>query len=64
MHNFIHNLIDLKVSMAGLVFALITFSNLELSIKITGSIIFVGYTIRRWYLMEKKNKNKNKEDEL
>ena len=62
MHNYFNNLIDLKVSMAGFLFALITFSNLELSIKIVGSILFVGYTARRWYIMEKKNKNK--EDEL
>jgi hypothetical protein len=61
MHNFLYHLIDLKVSIAGVIFAVINFSNIDISIKIIGSILFVGYTARRWYLLEK---DKNKKDEL
>lgn len=54
-----HHLIDLKMSLAGIVFLAISFSGFELSLKIIGSIFFIGYTVRRWYLMEKNHKKGN-----
>ena len=55
--NNVHHLIDLKMSLAGLAFLAISFSGFEISLKIIGSIFFIGYTVRRWYLMEKNHKN-------
>lgn len=52
-----HHLIDLKMSLAGIVFLAISVSGVEISLKIIGSIFFIGYTVRRWYLMERNHKN-------
>ncbi|MGH2666054.1 hypothetical protein [Flavobacterium sp.] len=65
MHNLFH-LIDLKLSIFGALFLLINVSGMEISLKIIGSVLFIGYTARRWYLMERKVKefkNKNEDDE-
>jgi len=57
MNNFFH-LLDLKLSIAGLVYLVVSISEFDISLKILGSILFIGFNIRRWYLMEKNN-NKN-----
>lgn len=58
MNNF-QNLIDLKMSAIGLSFLIFTSLDIEILLKIIGSVFFIGYTLRRWYLMEKHNKNNN-----
>ncbi len=60
MNNFYH-LLDLKLSIAGVLFLAVSLSQFDVGLKILGTLIFIGYNIRRWYLMEK-NINKNKYD--
>ena len=65
MNNFfhyMHNLIDTKLAIFAFFFGVITLSHFELAVKIIGGLAFIGYTIRRWYIMEHNNKN-NKNDE-
>lgn len=51
-----HNLIDLKVSfLAGLFFA-IAFTDFEIIMKVIAFVLTAGYTLRRWYLLEKNKK--------
>lgn len=57
MNNIFHYL-DLKISALAILIASITTSQLDVSIKIIGGLIFIGYTIHRWYLMVKEHKNK------
>lgn len=54
-----HNLFDLKTTIMGFIFFVFTSLNIEIALKIIGSILFIGYTIRRWWLLEKHNKNNN-----
>ena len=51
-----HSLIDLKVSLFAGFFILFSFSNTEIVMKIIVFLLTVGYTIRRWYLLEKNKK--------
>jgi hypothetical protein len=53
--------IDLKTSAMALMFAAVSFSNVESAMKVIAFIITVGYTARRWYILEQ-NKNKANED--
>jgi hypothetical protein len=53
MHNC---LIDIKVSVLTSLFLFISFSNAEIIMKIIVFILTVGYTARRWYLLEKNKK--------
>lgn len=57
MHNIFHHFIEFKLAIAGILFFLVTSVDAEISIKIFGAMLYVGYLARRWYLMEK-NKNK------
>lgn len=57
MHNLYSQLIDMKLTIAAILFSVVTFSDFELSVKFFGGIIFIGYNIRRWFIMEKKHKN-------
>jgi len=54
--NNLHFFLDLKLTIAAVLFSVITFSGIELSIKIIGGILFIGYNARRWWLMEKNHK--------
>ena len=54
--NMYHSLIDLKVSLFAGFFILFSFSNTEIVMKIIVFLLTVGYTIRRWYLLEKNKK--------
>jgi hypothetical protein len=49
-------ILDLKLSIVAGTYFAITFSNVDYVMKILAFLITVGYTIRRWYLMEKNNK--------
>lgn len=53
MHN---NLIDLKVSLAFFGFTAISFSKVEVAMKVFSFLLMAGYTARRWYLLEKNKK--------
>lgn len=57
--NNLHNIIDLKMSLVGLTLWVFTSLDIEILFKIIGSILFIAYTLRRWFLMEKHNKNDN-----
>jgi hypothetical protein len=57
MNNIFH-LLDLKITLLGLFVTIITATETDVTIKIIGGIIFVGYTARRWWLMEKEHKSK------
>jgi len=57
MNNIFH-FIDIKVTAFGLFIGVITATGIDVSIKIFGGLIFVGYTARKWWLMEKDYKNK------
>lgn len=59
--NNMHHLLDLKISIAGVLFIALNFSGLDIGLRIIGSIVFIGYNIRRWHIMEKQNQ-KPKDD--
>jgi len=50
-------LIDVKALFAVGIFGLVSFSECEIIMKIIVFSLTVGYMIRRWYLLEKNNKN-------
>lgn len=50
------NLIDLKASLIFGTTMVISFSNVETSLKLLALLLTIGYTIRRWYLLEKNKK--------
>jgi len=56
MKTKMHYMIDLKVSSLCGLFAVVSFSNIEIMMKVIVFILTVGYTIRRWYLLEKNKK--------
>lgn len=47
------------MAVAGIAFIAISLSDFGDVVKIIGGIILIGYYVRRWYLMEKNNTNKN-----
>jgi hypothetical protein len=49
-------LIDLKVGAFFGAFLTISQTNIEFSMKVIAFFLTVGYTARRWYLLEIKNK--------
>lgn len=55
MNNFLH-LIDVKLSIIGACFIAINLTSTDVFLKIIGSLLFIGYTAHRWYLMIKENK--------
>lgn len=60
MNNFwtsLYNFLDLKVSLAGIGFLAINITSTDVILKIIGSVLFIGYTIDRWYHL-RKNKGK------
>jgi arginine exporter protein ArgO len=57
--NNLNSLIDFKLSILGVSYLILSSLNVEFALKIIGSVFFIGYTLRRWYLMEKDNKNNN-----
>jgi hypothetical protein len=63
MHKIVFHLMDAKLSFAGIIFLGITISDVELGLKITASILMIGYTIRRWRHFEKNKTTKNSSDD-
>ena len=51
-----HNILDLKANLLVSFFFFISFTDAEIVMKIIVFILTVGYTIRRWYLLEKNKK--------
>jgi len=49
--------LDLKLSLLTGTYFAITFSNLDNIMKIIVFLLTVGYTVRRWYLLEKNKKD-------
>jgi hypothetical protein len=54
-----NNVHDIKVLMVNGFLISFSFSNVELALKILSLLLAVGYTARRWWLMEKNKKNDN-----
>lgn len=51
------HLIDLKASFICGLFLMVSFTDMEIAMKIIAFILTVGYTLRRWYLLEKNKKD-------
>lgn len=56
MKTDMHNIIDIKANLLISFFFFISFTDAEIVMKIIVFILTVGYTIRRWYLLEKNKK--------
>ena len=52
-----HNLIDLKVLTISSCALSVQFLQIENSLKILALLLTIGYTLRRWYLLEKNKKD-------
>lgn len=51
-----HNIEDFKLWLLNLLALFFSFTDVEVTLKIISLLIAIGYTLRRWYLMETKNK--------
>lgn len=49
-------LIDLKIYAINSFAMLLNFSTIDLVLKILLTLVVIGYTIHKWYLMVKRNK--------
>ena len=54
-----NNAHDIKLLIVNGFLISFSFSNVELGLKILSLLLAVGYTARRWWLMEKNKKNDN-----
>lgn len=54
--NMENHLLDMKVYLMSCFFVAVSFSDSEIVMKIIVFILTVGYTGRRWYLLEKNKK--------
>ena len=54
-----NNVHDIKVLIVNGFLISFSFSNVELGLKILSLLLAVGYTARRWWLMEKNKNNDN-----
>jgi hypothetical protein len=54
-----NNAHDIKLLVVNGFLISFTFSNVELGLKILSLLLAIGYTARRWWLMEKNKKNDN-----
>jgi len=52
--------LDLKLSLFTGTYFLISFTDVDAAMKILAFIAATGYTLRRWYLLEKNNKDENR----
>lgn len=57
-----HNLEDFKLWLLNLLALFFSFTDVEVTLKIISLLIAIGYTLRRWYLMETKNKKDENND--
>jgi hypothetical protein len=53
----INKILDLKSSLLTGGYFAFTFSDVDSTMKVLAFIIATGYTARRWYLLEKNNKD-------
>ena len=53
----INKILDLKSSLLTGGYLVFTFTNVDSAMKVLAFIIATGYTARRWYLLEKNNKD-------
>ena len=51
-----YHILDLKVSFIAGLFFLVSFADFEITMKVLAFILTIGYTARRWYLLEKNKK--------
>ena len=51
--------LDLKLSLLTGTYFVISFADVDGLMKAVAFVVATGYTLRRWYLMEKKNENEN-----
>jgi lipoprotein signal peptidase len=51
----VNDLIDFKVFGLAIFYAIINFTDAEILMKIIVFLLTIGYTFRRWYLLEKNN---------
>lgn len=56
MKTDMHNIIDIKANLLISFFFFISFTDAEIIMKIIVFLLTVGYTVRRWYLLEKNKK--------
>jgi hypothetical protein len=49
--------LDLKLSLLTGTYFIISFAQVDVAMKVIAFLIATGYTLRRWYLMEKSKKN-------
>lgn len=54
-----NNVHDIKLLLVNGFLISFSFSNVELGLKILSLLLAVGYTARRWWLMEKNKNNDN-----
>ena len=52
--------LDLKLSLSTGTYFLISFTEVDAAMKILAFMAATGYTLRRWYLLEKNNKDEAK----
>jgi hypothetical protein len=52
--------LDLKLSLLTGTYFIISFAEVDVAMKIIAFILASGYTLRRWYLMEKSKNNEVK----
>jgi hypothetical protein len=52
-----NNVHDIKLLIVNFFLISLSFSNVETGLKILSLLLAVGYTARRWWLMEKNKKN-------
>jgi len=57
-----HNLEDIKLWFLNLLALFFSFTNVEVTLRIISLLIAIAYTLRRWYLMETKNKKNETND--
>jgi len=49
--------LDFKLSLLTGTYFIISFAQVDVAMKVIAFLIATGYTLRRWYLMEKSKKN-------
>ena len=54
---------DLKVWLLNLATLLFTFTNLDNFLKLLALITTIGYTLHKWYLLNKNNKSNKNDNE-
>jgi hypothetical protein len=57
MKSNMYHLIDLKANIIFALFMAVSFSEVEITMKVIAFVLTVGYTSRRWYLLEKNKKD-------